>query len=75
MLQTTLQAITTPPPFPSIIQSLYAKVGAELYQVELNYKVNGKFLLRPTSGKPYQTITATAEQVRALRLFPIFGGV
>lgn len=61
------------PPPPSIIKSLYAKVGAELYSVELKYKVNGLFCLRPISGKPYKFLLLTAEQVRALRLFPIFG--
>lgn len=56
----------------SIIKSIYTKVGSESYRVELKYKVNGFFILRPTSGKPYQYILATAEQVNTMRLFPIF---
>jgi hypothetical protein len=57
---------------PSIIKSLYTKVGSESYRVELKYKVNGFFILRPISGEPYKYILATAEQVKAMRLFPIF---
>lgn len=61
----------TPPP--SIIKSLYAKVGTELYSVEIRYKVNGLFCLRPITGKPYKCLLLPAERVRALQLFPIFG--
>jgi len=76
MLQesTTIRTTYQPaPPPPSIIKSLYAKVGTELYQVELNYKVNGLFCLRPASRKPYKYLLLPAERVRELQLFPIFG--
>jgi len=69
MLQTTTPTQTT-----SIVKSLFAKAGGQLYQVELKYKVNGMFCLRPISGRPYRYLLLKAEQVRALRLFPIFGG-
>lgn len=55
-----------------MIKSLFAKHGNTLYQVELNYKVSGQFVLRPTSGKPYQFLLMSAEQVKACKLFPIF---
>jgi len=58
---------------PSILKSLYAKVGTQSYRVELKYKVNGLFVLRPISGEPYKYLHATAEQVKAMHLFPIFG--
>jgi len=67
MLQTTPRTIAPP----SIIKSLYAQVGPDQYKVELNYKVNGLFVLRPTSGKPYKFLLLTADQIRACRLFPI----
>lgn len=73
MLQTETRTTHQPAqPPPSIIKALYAKVGEQLYSVELKYKVNGLFCLRPISREPYKSLLLTAEKVRALRLFPIF---
>ena len=76
MLETQSRTSYQPAPAqtaPSIIKTLYAKVGGELYTVELKYKVNGLYCLRPISGKPYKFLTANAEQLHKMRLFPIFG--
>ena len=53
---------------------LYARFGHRLYKVDTNSQ-GGKFTLRPTNGKPYQFIRATAVQLRnrsLFRLFPVF---
>jgi hypothetical protein len=72
MIQDTkVLQLTTPPP--SIIKDLFAKVGAQLYRVELKHKVNGLFCLRPITGEPYKYLLLPAEKVRRLQLFPIFG--
>jgi hypothetical protein len=57
------------------IKSLYAKAPwGRLYQVELNYLVNGRFVLRPIDHKPYQFLEVTAEQLKCrFRLFPVVG--
>jgi len=55
------------------VLSIYVKVHNRLYKVELNYTLSGKFILRPITGKPYQTLTATAEQIKQFYTFPIAG--
>lgn len=74
MLQTQTQIQFTTPP-PNIIKSLFAKVGGRLYKVELEYKAGDKFILRPLGQicTAERMLYATAEQIRALQLFPIFG--
>ena len=48
---------------------LYAKGFGESYRVSFE---SGRYILRPTSGKPYQWLTATPEQLKKnFRLFPI----
>ena len=50
---------------------LYAKGFGESYRVSFE---SGRYILRPTSGKPYQWLTATPEQLKKnFKLFPIFG--
>lgn len=54
-----------------MLKSLYAKGFGQLYQVDLNPH-GGHYILRPISGKPYQWLTATAQQLRThFQLFPI----
>jgi hypothetical protein len=74
MLETKSQIIFTTPP-PSLIKSLYAKAYGQLYEVELKYKANGLFILRPVGVicTAERILHGTAEQVRAMQLFPIFG--
>lgn len=55
------------------VLSIYVKVFNRLYKVELNYLASGRYILRPISGKPYQTLTATAEQIKKFYIFPIAG--
>ena len=55
------------------VQVIYVKVFNRLYKVELKYTLSGKFILRPITGKPYQTLTATAEQIKKFYIFPIAG--
>lgn len=69
--------LATLPPAAAPVQTLkicalFAKIkGGESYRVELKYKHGDKFILRPISGKPYQWITATAEQLRDKKLFSL----
>lgn len=59
-----------------MIRSIYAKsrLSGRLYKVELKYKANGKYVLRPTDGKPYQWLELCAGQIKDnFRLFPIVG--
>ena len=56
------------------VQAIYAKRGTKLYRVELTHKFAGFFVLRPISGRAYQVILATAQQLKNdFRLFPIAG--
>ena len=55
------------------VQTIYVKVFSKLYKVELNYLMAGRYILRPITGKPYQTLTATAEQIKKFYIFPIAG--
>jgi hypothetical protein len=75
MLAPTRYTYQKPADAPALacIESIYAKVCGELYRVELKYKVNGLFCLRPTNGRPYGYLLLTAEQVKSFPLFPIAG--
>lgn len=55
------------------VQVIYVKAFNKLYRVELNYQMAGRFILRPITGKPYQTLTATAEQIKKFYMVPIAG--
>lgn len=54
-----------------VIHSIFAKIKGdkEIYKIELKYKMDGKFILRPISGIAYKNIYATAEQLKNKTLF------
>ncbi len=50
--------------------TIYAKFGNRLFKV--GEKQGTRFVLRPTNGKPYQFVFATAAQLHDRKLFQLY---